>query len=350
MVTMLLDVPAPALRLGFDSDALRSNWQALDRLSGTARAGAAVKADGYGLGARRVVSVLQDAGCRDFFVAHWSEANELIDIAAPGAVSVLHGPLTDADVAFAMASGAVPVINSREQARRWLAGGGGRCHLMVDTGINRLGLPMSELGDESIAALEVDILLSHLVSSEEDTGFNAVQRDRWQQACAVVPHARASLANSAGIALGRAYHGDLTRPGIALYGGVPRPEMADMIAQVAHPQAAILQVRNVAAGETIGYNATFTAQVPMRVGTVALGYADGYLRCWSGKGCFHAAGQPLPVLGRVSMDMTVIDLGRAPGLREGDWVTADYALPEATAATGLSQYELLTVLGRRFSR
>ncbi len=350
MVMMFPDLPQPALRLGFDPDALRSNWQALDRLSGQARAGAAVKADGYGLGAREVVPILHAAGCHDFFVAHWSEAHALLDVAAPGSVSVLHGPLTDADVAFAVASGTAPVINSLEQARRWRAGGGGRCHLMVDTGMNRLGVAMADLGDESVAALDVDVLLSHLVSAEEDTGFNAIQRDRWQQARAAVRHQRGSLANSAGIALGSDYHGDLTRPGIALYGGVPRAEMAGEIRQVVRPQAAILQVRNVAAGETIGYNATFTAAGPMRVGTIALGYADGYLRCWSGKGRFRANGQVLPVLGRVSMDLTVIDLSHAPALREGDWVTADYALPEASATTGLSQYELLTVLGHRFAR
>ncbi|MCJ2177717.1 alanine racemase [Novosphingobium album (ex Hu et al. 2023)] len=347
---MLPDVPAPALRLGLDPDALRSNWQALDRMSGNARAGAAVKADGYGLGARAVVPILHAAGCHDFFVAHWSEAQALLDVAAPGSISVLHGPLTDADVAFAVASGATPVINSLEQARRWVAGGGGRCHLMVDTGMNRLGLPLTELGDESVAALEVDVLLSHLVSAEEDVASNGVQRDRWGQARAAVRHQRGSLANSAGIALGSDYHGDLTRPGIAIYGGVPRTELAGVIRQVVQPQAAILQVRDVTAGETIGYNATFTATEPMRVGTIALGYADGYLRCWSGRGRFHANGQVLPVLGRVSMDMTVIDLSGAPSLREGDWVTADYALPEASAETGLSQYELLTVLGHRFAR
>lgn len=344
------DVPAPALRLGFDPDALRSNWQALDGLSGRARAGAAVKADGYGVGARLVVPVLHAAGCRDFFVAHWSEVPDLLDLVAPGSVSVLHGPLSDADVAFAKACGVKPVINSLEQARRWTTAGGGRCDLMVDTGMNRLGLPMSQIGDDSLRTLEIDVLHSHLVSAEEETDINALQRDRWLQACAAIPHLRSSLANSAGIALGSDFHGDLTRPGLALYGGIPRAEMAGMIRQVVFPQAAVMQVREVSAGETIGYNATFTVPKPMRVGTIALGYADGYLRCWSGKGRFHAGGQEIPVLGRVSMDMTVIDLSHVPQVGEGDWVTADYALPQASAATGLSQYELLTLLGRRFGR
>lgn len=355
MVTMLPDndpaaQPSASLRLGIDADALRSNWQALDRLSGKARAGAAVKADAYGLGARQAVPVLHAAGCRDFFVAHWSEVPDVLAVAAPGSISVLHGPLTAADAAYARATGVKPVINSIEQARRWIEAGGGRCDLMVDTGIHRLGVTMGELGDEALTGLEIDVLLSHLVSAEEDCALNQTQHARWTEAAAALPHLRLSLANSAGIALGKDFHGDLTRPGIALYGGVPRAEMADVLQQVVRPQAAILQVRDIRAGDTVGYNATFTASAPMRIGTIAIGYADGYLRCWSGKGRFVADGIELPVVGRVSMDMTVIDLSAAPQLREGDWVTAAYALPESAALTGLSQYELLTLLGRRFSR
>jgi alanine racemase len=166
-----------------------------------------------------------------------------------------------------------------------------------------------------------------------------------------VRHRRASLANSAGIALGEAYHGDLTRPGLSLYGGVPCAALERHIRQVAWPEAAIIQVRRLEAGDSVGYNATFAAPGPMRVGVVALGYADGYLRCWSaGKGTMVCGGKRLPVLGRVSMDMTVIDLTDAPEISEGDWVGADYSLPQASQASGLSQYELLTLLGRRFAR
>lgn len=344
----LFDLPASALRLDIDCGALAANWQALDRLSESARAGAAVKANAYGLGARKVVPLLHAAGCRDFFVAHWREAAELVDLVDPAHIAVLHGPLTDGDLAFARASGVVPVLNSLAQVQRWTASGGGRCHLMVDTGMNRLGLSLGELGDQAVQALEIDVLLSHLVASEEETTLNALQLARWNAARAAVRHARASLANSGGIALGADYHGDLTRPGIALYGGVPRSEMAPLLQQVVRPQASIIQVRIVEPGDAIGYNATFTARERMRVGTIALGYADGYLRCWSGRGSFHVDGSRLPILGRVSMDMCVIDLAAAPGLTEGDWVTADYALPEAAATSGLSQYELLTLLGRRF--
>ena len=345
------DAPTSPLRLSIDASALTANWRALDRLSGPALAGAAVKANAYGVGAAQVAPVLRAAGCDDFFVAHWSEVPELLDHVPASRIAVLHGPLTAADAAWACAAGVRPVINSLHQARLWQEAGGGACDLMVDTGINRLGVSLADLSDPLLAALDIDVLHSHLAASEEpDNPLNASQLERWQAARAVVRHRRAALANSAGIALGGAFLGDLTRPGLALYGGVPCAALAGEIRQVVCPQAAIMQVRQLQAGDSVGYNATFTATSPMRVGVVSIGYADGYLRCWSGKGLMRAGGADLPVLGRVSMDMTVVDLGGAPDLREGDWLDVAYALPEAAERSGLSQYELLTLLGRRFAR
>ena len=345
------EAPPAALRLEIDCSALVANWRTLDRLSGKASAGAAVKADAYGIGARTAVPLLREAGCRDFFVTYISEAADILDLVPPGSISLLHGPLSQADAAWARATGVRPVINSHEQARRWLDAGGGQCDVMVDTGINRLGLPMAALGDELMQGLEIDVLMSHLASADEDVPLNALQCARWNEARSALPHRRASLANSAGIVLGSAYHGDLTRPGLSLYGGIARGELAAQIRPVARPMAAIMQVRELSAGDGVGYNSTFIAPAPMRVGVIALGYADGYLRSWSlGKGAMLSQGRRLPVLGRVSMDMTVIDLAQAPELGEGDWVEADYALTEGAAASGLSQYELLTLLGRRFAR
>lgn len=343
-------LPPAALRLAIDRDALRANWRTLDAMSGGARAGAAIKANAYGLGVHVAVPELLAAGCHDFFVAHASEAAEVVALLDPGMLSVLHGPLSDADAAWMRDAGVKPVINSGPQARRWIAAGGGVCDLMIDTGINRLGLPMSELGDAALATLDVDVLLSHLASAEEVSPLNALQLARWREARAMLPHRRSSLANSAGIALGPDYHGDLTRPGLSLYGGVPCEALAGAIRQVVRPQAAIMQLRTIEAGQSVGYNATFIAQRTMRIGTIALGYADGYLRCWSGVGAVTSDATAMPVLGRVSMDMTVIDLSAAPQLREGDWVEAQYDLPSAAAASGLSQYELLTLLGARFNR
>jgi alanine racemase len=343
-------LPEPSLRLAIDREALAANWRALDRLSGDARAGAAVKADCYGVGTAVAVPVLREAGCRDYFVAHWSEAAGVAALVPPGELAVLHGPLTAADAAFAKALGVRPVINSLAQARTWLESGGGLCDLMVDTGINRLGLPLADLGDRAISRLEIDVLHSHLASAEDETPRNEAQRLRWEDARRAIAHRRASLANSAGIVLGEGYHGDLTRPGLSLYGGIPCAALANEIRQVVRPEAALIQVRELQAGDAVGYNATYVAARAMRVGVVSLGYADGYLRCWSGKGKFRSSELPLPVLGRVSMDMTVVDLSAAPGLKEGDWLSVDYLLPEAAETSGLSQYELLTLLGRRFAR
>jgi len=342
--------PPRTLRLRLDREALAGNWRALDRLSGSASAGAAVKANAYGIGVGKAVPALREAGCRLFYVAHWSEVANLLDHAPADEIVVLHGPTFPEDVEYARATGVRPTINSLHQARLWLDGGGGACDLMLDTGINRLGLAPSDVGDPLVARLQVETLMSHLASADEDSAQNEAQRRLFEQLAPQIPHRRRSLANSAGIALGRDYAFDMTRPGLALYGGVPRPELAADIRQVAHPQAAVLQLRDLSPGDSVGYNATFTAQRRMRVATVSLGYADGFLRCWSGKGALRFGEAVLPLLGRVSMDMVVVDCGAAPDLREGDWLDVPYDLPQAAERCGLSQYELLTTLGRRFQR
>ena len=346
----LPDLPSSTLRLKLDTQALASNWRALDRLSGSAAAGAAVKADAYGLGVDTVVPTLRDAGTRDFFVAHWSEVPAVLRHLEPARLAVLHGPLRSEDAQFARATGVRPVINSLHQARLWLDTGGGPCDLMVDTGMNRLGLQPGAIGDPLVAALEIDTLLSHLASADEDVAQNAAQLALFEQLARSVPAKRRSLANSAGIGLGASFAFDLTRPGVALYGGVPRPELAEAIRQVAFPQAAVLQLRDLSPGDHVGYNATFTADRPLRAATVSLGYADGFLRCWAGVGALRHGEAELPLLGRVSMDMVVVDCTAAPDVREGDWLDVPYSLPETAARCGLSQYELLTLLGRRFAR
>lgn len=342
--------PARTLRLQLDRGALAANWRSLNNMSGSATAGGVVKANAYGLGASEVMPVLRDAGTRDFFVAHWSEAAELLGHVAGSAISVLHGPLTAEDCAYARALGVRPVINSLFQARLWIESGGGPCDLMVDTGISRLGLHMSQIGDPLVARLEVDMLMSHLASADENSALNALQLGRFREACSALPARRRSLANSAGIALGSDYAFDVTRPGLSLYGGIPRDELTGAIRQVAWLQAAIIQLRDLSPGDSVGYNATFTADRPMRAGVVSLGYADGFLRCWSGTAMLRSMERDLPVLGRVSMDMVVADFTAAPDLREGDWIDIPYGLPQAAQASGLSQYELLTVLGHRFKR
>lgn len=333
------------LRLRRDADALVANWRTLARLSGTAACGAAIKADGYGLGAAWVATTLAAAGCREFFVATWAEAEALAPLGLPG-VAVLHG-VRDEDMAAALSGIATPVLNTAAQVARWQAAGGGTCHVMLDTGMNRLGLGEGDLA--VLDGLAIDTLMSHLASADDDSPKNSDQRGRFVAMADGVSAQRLSLANSAGIALGTDYAFDLTRPGLALYGGVPRPELAGVIAQVAFPQAQVLQRRRVAAGETVGYNATWTAPADTEVAILNIGYADGYWRGFSGRGQALHDGAALPVLGRVSMDLTAVDVsGRA--VAEGDLLDIDYDLPRASAASGMSQYELLTGLGGRFER
>lgn len=332
-----------------DTDALAQNWRALNDLSGEARAGAAVKAQCYGLGVDRCLSTLRDAGARDFYVAHWQEVPDVVAHVPPEQVSVLHGPLNAQEAQYAREVGVRPVIDSIEQAKVWDEAGGGRCDLMVDTGINRLGIRPEHIGDSAIQSLDVQVLMSHLACADEDSGMNAKQLCDFRAIIPLIEHRETSLANSAGIALGPDYAFDVTRPGLSLYGGMPRPELKGVIQQVAYPEAALIQVRNLRAGETVGYNATFRASEPMRVGVISLGYADGFLRAWGERGgALYHDERKLPLLGKVSMDMVVVDLKGAPELTEGDWVSVPYALPDAARQTTLSQYELLTVLGHRF--
>ena len=340
----MIDIPAP-LRLRLDGDALVQNWRTLDRMSGTAACGAAVKANGYGLGAIEVARRLADAGCRDFFVSNWQEAAELAPLGLT--VSVLHG-VREEDMPAAAAGFARPVLNTPAQVARWKAAGGGACDVMVDTGMNRLGISTNDITDGLFKGLQIETLMSHLACADEDSPMNAAQRDRFAALAGTTSAKRMSLANSAGIALD-GYAFDLTRPGLALYGGVPRNELST-IQQVVRPEAQILQRRRVEAGGSVGYNARWTATQETEVGILNLGYADGYRRHFTNVGAALAAGSILPIIGRVSMDLVAIDVDSAKDLAEGDWVMLDYALPTSAAASGLSQYELLTGLGQRFDR
>ena len=335
------------LRLTVDRAALQSNWRWLADTAGTA-CGAAIKADGYGLGARPAMQALAEVGCRDFFVSTWSEAEELGPVPDSATLAVLHG-VGAHDMDAALQSHARPVLVSVTQVERWRQATTGRaCDVMIDTGMNRLGLRVEEIA--ALDGLAIDTLYSHLACADEDHDLNATQLQRFREVAASVQAKRYSLANSAGICLGRDYIFDLVRPGLALYGGIPRGEAEGKIHQVARVEAAIVQRRTIRAGESCGYGATFVADVDTEAAILNIGYADGYLRGFSSKGWGYAGELTLPLLGRVSMDLIELGCDAAPHLKEGDWVELDYHLPDAAAASGLSQYELLTTLGSRFDR
>ena len=199
-----------------------------------------------------------------------------------------------------------------------------------------------------ISGLEVDLLMSHLACADEDVPQNSQQLHAFCEVSEVIAHRQLSLANSAGIALGQDFAFDLTRPGLALYGGIPRPELEGIIRQVAYPEAAVLQIRELQPGDTVGYNARFTAEKPMRVATVSIGYADGFLRARGAACALQHEGHDLPVMGQVSMDMIVVDCSANANLKEGDFLSVLFDLPRESQRSGLSQYELLTTIGSRF--
>ena len=335
------------LRLTIDGKAIQANWRWLADHAGVA-AGAAVKADGYGLGARETTEALIEAGCRDFFVSTWAEAEALGNLPEEVSLVVLHG-VGPADSEAALRLAARPCLNTVEQVARWKEIAPGKpCDVMIDTGINRLGLRPTEIA--VLDGLTIDTLHSHLACADEDTAMNTMQLERFRAVAAALRAKRYSFANSAGICLGRDYSFDLVRPGLALYGGVPRVEAEGNIRQVARVEAQIVQRRTIPEGETCGYGATFTAKEDVEAAILNIGYADGYLRGFSSHGSAFAGEFALPVFGRVSMDLIAVGVDAAPGLREGDWVEIDYDLPSASKQSGLAQYELLTTLGSRFER
>jgi alanine racemase len=337
--------------LTIDLDALEANFQTLKSLAGGAALTPAVKANGYGLGAAAVARRLADAGAAGFFVARLTEGEQLRSVVPNAEIRVLDG-LAPGAAERMKAARLTPVLNSMDQLAAWAAeGGGAPAVLHVDTGINRLGIrPEQAPAAAKIARLNIEVVMSHLACADEpDHPMNADQLAAFREATAFFPNAQRSLANSAGIFLGADYHFDQVRPGISVYGGGPRGVDHPDIRPVATLQAPILQVREVPAGESVGYSATFTAKATTRVALIGAGYADGVLRSLSGRGAVWFDGAQRPYLGRVSMDMLAVDLGDA-GAREGDLVEVlgtHITVDRAAAAAVTNAYEILTRLGTR---
>ena len=289
------------------------------------------------------MEALAEAGCRDFLVSTWWEAEQLGPIPDGLSLSVLHGPGPDdvdwqcpADTEFAGAGCKMEGDRRRPP-----------CDVMIDTGMNRLGLRPEEAG--VLDGLNTETLLSHLACADEDHPLNAIQLERFRAAVSSIPARRHSLANSAGICLGTDYSFDLVRPGLALYGGIPRKEAEDHIRQVAHLEAQVIQRRRIPAGESVGYYATVVPDFDREAVVVNVGYADGYFRGFSNRGGARFGGEILPVLGRVSMDLLIIACDGVQ-IAEGDRVEIEFDLKYSAMVSDMSQYELLTGLGSRFQR
>ena len=355
--------------LTIDLAAIVANWRALGRRAMPVECAAVIKADGYGCGIEQVATALAKAGCKTFFVADLGEARRVRSVAPEQTLYVLNGLLAYTAAAYAELR-ARPVIGSMVELAEWDAfcathqwRGGAALH--VDTGMNRLGISAADA-----AALAprirtenhgITLLMSHLVSSEEpEHPLNARQIQAFRQVRILYRGIPASLANSSGIFLGDKAHCDMVRPGVALYGVNPTPGQSNPMQPVIELQAHVVQVRNVARGETVGYNAAWTAKRASRVAVVAVGYADGYLRAASASddrpgGNALVAGRRCPIAGRVSMDLLAIDVTDLPdsAARRGDLVTligGGLSVDAVANAAGTIGYEVLTSLGRRYHR
>ena len=351
------DVACLTVRLG----AIAENYRLLrDRAAGAATAGV-VKADGYGLGAAEATRTLLSQGCDIFFVARLEEGIALRPIAPKARIFVLDGPRAASAPAYP-AHNLTPVLNSLEQIEIWRhAARGCDAAVHIDTGLSRLGLPPSELSVFAAEARQgvgfnLVLVMSHLACAESPASpLNAEQLSRFRAALAMLPPAPASLASSGGILLGRDYVFDLVRPGIALFGGNPQVGVPNPFAVAARLTGRVLQVRRVDKGDSVGYGATFRVERPTTLVTVALGYADGLMRALGNKGAGAIAGQKLPIVGRISMDLVTLDATDLPPAAvvpgaDVEFLGDTVRLEEVAAAANPAAYDILTSLGRRVRR
>jgi len=350
-----------------DLQALIENWRQLAfRVGPGCLTGAAVKADAYGLGVLPVAGALAQAGCRWFFVATPDEgvllAQSLAKVAPDARVAVLSGPIPGTARELAAYANLVPVLNDLGQIAAWQAAAPGRAAILqLDTGMARLGLPPVEIdrlaADPALlSAMPVAAVISHLACADEpEHPLNAIQLESFAQAAARLPAAPRSLAASSGIFLGPGYHFELVRPGAALYGLNPTPAQMSPMRQVVGIKAKILQVREIDAGRTVGYGATYAADRPRRVATLGVGYADGVLRAGSNAARVFLGPVAIPVIGRISMDLVTVDVSAVPPqwVLPGGFVDVlgpQYGADDLARDCGTIGYEVLTRLSRRLLR
>jgi alanine racemase len=352
--------------LSIDLAAIVANWQTLARQLITVECAAVVKANAYGLGLKPVVTALARAGCKTFFVADVAEARTVRASARAATIYVLHGFTLECADRFVELD-ARPVINSMTELAEWDTFAAARglqsgAALHVDTGMNRLGVSLAEAVALAPRAQTqnhgISLLLSHLACADiADHPLNARQLQLFRELRTLYSGVPASLANSSGIFLGDTMHFDLARPGAALYGVNPTPGRPNPMKSVVDLTGRIVQIRNVARDQTIGYGATWTARRNCRIAVVALGYADGLLRAGSASdehpgGSAIVASKKCPIVGRISMDLITLDISDIAdsAVRRGDFATligGELSIDEVAAAAGTIGYEILTRLGPR---
>ncbi len=337
--------------LTIDLGALAANWRALDAASGPrVETGAVVKADGYGLGLDRVARTLREAGAQRFFAAVAEEGAALRDALGPEPeICVFSGHMKGDAEAIASRS-LVPMLNSVEQAiRHFETLPDHPFGIQLDTGMNRLGMerPEWEAARELVLPRKPRLVMSHLACADDpEDPANAAQLAAFRAMTDGIA-APLSLAATGGILLGPDYHFDVTRPGIGLYGGAPFGE-ASPVVRLSVP---VIQVRDVAPGEIVGYGATWAASRPARVATLSGGYGDGILRAMGNRAKVYAGEVPCPLVGRVSMDLLTVDVSHLDPVPDALDLLSDHQGVDAVAdAAGTIGYEILTALGSRYRR
>jgi len=355
------------LELTVDLDAIVANWRMLRERAAPAECAAVVKANSYGLGVEPVARALASAGCASFFVATIDEGLHLRTPLPDAAIFVLSGPVCGEAEAETEAANLIPVLNSLEQIAAWSGRATRRgkvlpAALHLDTGMTRLGLEVAEIDrlvtdPARLAGIRTELVMSHFACADEpDNAMSAAQIERFQLLSARLPvRTRRSISASSGIFLGRHAHFDLVRPGAALYGLNPCPGTANPMTPVVRLTAEILQIRDVDTPMTVGYGASHRVTQPGRTATAAVGYADGYLRSLGNRGHGIIKGERVPVVGRISMDLTCFDISALPqgSVAPGDRVELigpGHSADELAAEAGTIGYEILTSLGHRAIR
>ncbi len=361
-----------APRLTIDLNALVRNWLKLNEYSGKAECSAVIKANAYGLGIEPVATALSKAGCKTFFVAMAEEGARARAVAPDARIFILNGIFPDT-LPLVLEHNLSPVLGNTDQIALWAKNPqGGACAIHVDTGMNRLGLDVEEAIDLSkntdmLSRLNAKILMSHLACADDpDHEHNTLQHENFQKCVNNFSSLEYSFANSAATLSKPSFHYNLTRPGVALYGGEALNDVPNPMQPVVTARSRILQIRNAKAGEKVGYGAEATLTCATKIATISGGYADGFHRALSGAGVPLRDAKPeggnvwleghlCPILGRVSMDLITVDVTDVPDqvLEQAKWVELfgkNIAVDDAARACGTIGYELLTSLGGRYVR
>ena len=339
-------------RVRIDLSALVGNYR-LFQSCVEGEVGAVVKANGYGLGAPRIVERLFEEGCRSFFVATLDEALAL-NAHADAAIYVFEPPLSKDGIETTLEAGCIPVVNDDNQLEVVTRESQRPIAVHIDTGMERLGISFRNVDMNQLKSANLSLLMTHLACADDpDDPFNNEQVTRFQHIARQLKGVRTSIGNSAATLTGAMFQGDLARPGIGLYGANPFSKRENPTSIVAVCEAKVLSIREVESGTSVGYGRTYTSQAATRIAVVGIGYADGVPRVLSNRGNFAFGDKLLPIRGHISMDVTQLDATMCPDLRVGDWVEffgKNIDCDDVAKSANSLGYEFLTGLGKRVER